>query len=136
MFPTKAQFCRGKDTYNALHTSHSRVPLKLQDLRAHPWYLDNSILAGRKRYVIFIRPDPDGHILSRIMTNIAYDARVILAFVTLRLYSLWDHRRIVNLSLGVALVTTYIPVFVLGGMSLSEYYRNYRPMWCQNIRIN
>ncbi|KAI0685403.1 hypothetical protein BC835DRAFT_1384301 [Cytidiella melzeri] len=46
------------------------------------------------------------------------------AYVTLRHYSLWDHRRGIMIALGIALFVTYIPVFVLGGMSIGTYYRH------------
>ena len=45
-----------------------------------------------------------------------------LAYVTLRHYTLWDHRRGVIIALFVALAVTYIPVFVLGGISIKSYY--------------
>lgn len=44
------------------------------------------------------------------------------AYVALRHYTLWDHRRNVIIALFVALAVTYIPVFVLGGLSIKAYY--------------
>ena len=55
-----------------------------------------------------------------IMTDVYSTFHV--GYIAFRLYAIWDQRKSVKILLRVVLAVTYIPVFVLGCISVKTFY--------------
>lgn len=93
----------------------------MQSISSHALRSDHALFGCSKRYTSF------RHGRSNFITdNRRRTTRVFnfcrIAFIALRLYAIWDQRKIVRMILYAALAVTYIPMMVLLGFSAIKYY--------------
>ncbi|KAI0803145.1 hypothetical protein BC629DRAFT_1492036 [Irpex lacteus] len=97
--------------------------LAMSSISGDAMYLDCGVLCccewyGYTRNVqLFRYPVTDGF-------GGAYLVSHAIAFIVLRLYAIWDQRKVVKVILNIALVITYVPMSILLGFSAVTYYKS------------